>query len=541
MVSMKQTLFLFILLITSNGFATINVFSDRNPVNLDDSFTLIFQSRTSSIDSPDFSPLEKDFDILSNSQSSQIQIINGQQSQTIKWTLTVMAKRTGNLIIPAIYFGQEQSAPSNINIQEANKMTEPSQGELFLEVEAIPTTPYVQSQVIYTVRMFYALSLQEARLSEPNDTEILIKKLGEDRNYQTQRQGKQFKVIERKYALFPQKSGSLTLQAIELKAQVIDKQAPRYNFFSQARTHIKRVRSKTITLDVLPIPSTFKGKNWLPARNLILKDSFSDKIPEFKVGEPVTRTLSLLADGLTVGQLPEFIIRESTLKQYTDQPTLQEQIIEHGLGSIREEKIAIIPSKAGEYMLPAIEIPWWNTQTNKMAIIKLPARSITVAPTTIQEQTPVTPQITVIPPDNTYNYYKWLTFIFAFGWIVTLMTWGWVMRTKTSSQEKGEKDNDKKMAIKNLKEACHNNNAQKAKDALLAWHRQTGVPNSVLGQHCDQPLQAEIQKLNQFLYGQTIKNWQGNQLWKEFKAHQPKKERQTRNMENGLKPLYLQG
>jgi hypothetical protein len=555
---LNQTLFLFVLLLiisNANSFAeTITVSSDRNPVGFDESFHLIFKSTDILADSPDFSPLEKDFEILSQNQSSQVQIINGQRSSTKKWTLTVIAKRTGNLIIPAIDFGKEQTKPITISVQEAKKTTETTQKRLFLEIEATPKNPYVQSQVIYTIRLFYALNLQSASMNEPSFSggEVLVKKLGEDRQYQTRRDSKGFSVIERKYALFPQQSGSITIEAINFKTQVIENRASRSvfnNFFNQPSTHIKRLRSKAIKLDVKPIPSTFKGKNWLAAKNLTLIDSFSEHLPEFKVGEPVTRTLTLSAEGVTVGQLPEFMkLRQSieTLKQYTDQPKLDEQLTYNGLGlkSVREEKIAIIPSKAGEYTLPAIEIPWWNTETDEMAIVKLPARIVKVAPTTVQEQS-LSPQTTVPAPVpinsqhidyKGYNKnYELLSFILAFGWIVTLIAWWWTMKAKTknnkSLSESEVEESDKKTAINNLKKACYNNNAQEAKKALLAWGKAEIEP----------ALQTEIEKLNQFLYSKNRENWQGIDLWKAFKAHQPKKpiKKSSGGGGDGLEPLYL--
>jgi len=542
--SLNKTLFLFILLIASaNTFAeTINVYSDRNPVKLDESFHLTFKSTDA--DSPDFSPLKKDFEILSQNQSTQIQIINGQQSRTKQWTLTVMAKRTGNLTIPAITFGQEQTTPTTISVQAPEKTTEKAQEPLFLEVEATPETPYVQSQVIYKIRLFYALNLQGASLSEPSFSggEVLVKQLGKDRQYQTQRDGKPFSVFERKYALFPQQSGPITIEAINLQAQVIENRDPRFNnFFNQP--HIKRLRSNAIKLDVKPIPSTFKGKNWLPANALTLKDNFSDTLPEFKEGEPVTRTLTLSADGLTVGQLPEFMkFRKNTenLKQYTDQPKLDEQMTYQGIKSARQEKIAIIPSKAGEYTLPAIEIPWWNTQTNEMAIAKLPTRIIKVAqeqPLPPVNQTPA-PKVTVVPQDNSYNsYYERLNFIFAFGWIVTLIAWWRTMRGNNKPISK-EKQRDKPIDLKTLKKACHNNNAQEAKDALLVWAKAHSLGE--ISWHCAEPLQAEIQRLNQFLYSNSGENWQGAHLWKAFKAHQPEKVRKKQSIGDGdgLAPLY---
>ena len=546
---------LLLIIASANSFAeTLTVFSDRNPVELDESFHLIFKSTDSSLDSPDFSPLEKDFEILSQSQSTQVQIINGQNSSTKQWTLTVMAKRAGNLTIPAIYFGQKHTKPTNIRVTQVKPTRAHTQAPLFLEVEATPKTPYVQSQVIYTIRLFYALNLQSASMSEPTFSggEVLVKKLGEDRQYDTWRNGKHFSVIERKYALFPQQSGTIIIDAINFKAQVIDNREPRSvfdNFFRQPSTHIKRLHSKAIKLEVKPIPNQFKGKNWLPAKNLRLTDSFSEHLPKFKLGEPVTRTLTLSADGVTVGQLPEFMKKSTAqLKQYTDQPKLDEQMTYQGISSIREEKIAIIPSKAGEYTLPAIEIPWWNTETNKLAIAKLPARIIKVAP----EQKQSLPVQTTVPapvPHSSQHidykgnnkYYELLSFILAFGWVTTLIAWWWTAKKHQTNHQPSSNEIikiDQKTAINKLKTACQNNNAQEAKEALLAWAKQNSLGE--ISQNCAKPLQTEIQRLNKFLYGKTEENWQGSNLWKAFKAHQPvQAKKKLSDGNDGLEPLYL--
>jgi hypothetical protein len=543
-----KPIFILLLFLSSvNSFAEIKVYSDRNPIGLNESFKLIFKSTDSSVDSPDFSPLEQNFEILSQNQGTQIQIINGQQNSTKQWTLTLMPKRAGKLMIPEIEFGQEYSKPSVITVKEQNKTSENTQQSMFLEVEATPETPYVQSQVIYTIRLFYALNLQSGSMSEPSFSggEVLVKKIGEDRQYQTIRDNKRFGVIERKYALFPQQSGNISIEPINFKAQVIEnngRSSAFDNFFYQPKTHIKRLLSKSIKLEVKPIPSNFKGKNWLPTKNLSLTDSFAQQLPEFKVGEPVTRTLTLAANGLTVGQLPELMNHTNQLKQYTDQPKLDEKMTYNGINSIRQEKIAIIPSKAGEYTLPAIEIPWWNTETDKMEILKLPAHTIKVAEaTTIQPQPVITqtpaPEISHSVSENTNNdYYKWLTFIFAFAWIVTLIAF-FMKKTNKKTQAKPEKPENTRTELKKLKQACKNNNAQQAKQAILIWAKANSLGE--FSRHCAEPLQAEILELNTFLYGKTGEEWQGMKLWNMFNAHQPKKLKQKQSNEDGLEPLYL--
>jgi len=96
---------------------------------------------------PDFSPLDQDFIILNQDQSTSASWINGKTSKTIKWTLNVIAKKVGTVTIPAIAFGSDMSNPLSIEVTkgDTNKAVNTDE-DLFLEVEATPLDPYLQSQ-----------------------------------------------------------------------------------------------------------------------------------------------------------------------------------------------------------------------------------------------------------------------------------------------------------------------------------------------------------------------------------------------------------
>ena len=374
-------LLLLILAPQSTFAADINVSVDRNPVSLDESFQIIFTATESPDDDPDFSPLEQDFSILNQSNSSSSSWINGKSSKTIQWTLNVMAKQAGSLVIPSVNFGNDVSQSSTILVTEntPNKAVNTDE-DLFIEVEAAPENPFIQSQVIYTLRLYTKVDISQARLNEPELADAVIEKLGEDSTYNTQVNGVNYSVTERKYAIFPQKSGQLTIKPLVLTAEVLTSGRPGFNsFFNSQMTKTKRVESKAITLDVKPVPASFNGKHWLSAEQLVLKQEWSGDIQQMKVGEPLTRTLTLVAKGTTVGQLPELNTTNTNdqLKAYPDQPVLKEQKKADGMLAFREEKIALIPSKAGSYTLPAIEIPWFNTKSQKMEIAKIPETTLT--------------------------------------------------------------------------------------------------------------------------------------------------------------------
>jgi hypothetical protein len=533
--------------------ADITVSLDRNPVNLDESFQIMFTATESPDDDPDFTPLEQDFSILNQSNSSSSSWVNGKSSKTVLWTVNVMAKHLGNLVIPAIKFGKDVSNSSTVLVADnATKKTVNTDEDLYIEVEATPENPFIQSQVFYTLRLYTKVDISQARLNEPDLADAVIERLGEDSNYNTQVNGLNYSVTERKYALFPQKSGQLTIKPLILTAEVLTNSRPSFNgFFNSQMSKTKRVESKAITLNVKPVPTTFTGKHWLSAEQLVLKQEWSGDIQQMKVGEPLTRTLSLIAKGTTVGQLPELNTTETNdhLKAYPDQPVLQEQKKVDGLLAFREEKIALIPSKSGSYTLSAIEIPWFNTKSQKMELAKIPETTLSTVAVASQSEV-INPIITPELPKNTEtslviespkktNIWLWVSLLLAVGWLITVI----VFLTKRKVTEPVIEINDSniklKDCIKNLKNACRANDAAATKNALLEWGRQKfNVANlGAIAEYSDARLRDEILDLNQTLYGKGVGQWQGKKLFQAFTENKAR-EKIAVTEDNSLEPLY---
>ena len=546
---------LILLMLFSHGTfaADITVSLDRNPVNLDESFQIMFTATESPDDDPDFTPLEQDFSILNQSNSSSSSWVNGKSSKTVLWTVNVMAKHLGNLVIPAIKFGKDVSNSSTVLVADnATKKTVNTDEDLYIEVEATPENPFIQSQVFYTLRLYTKVDISQARLNEPDLADAVIERLGEDSNYNTQVNGLNYSVTERKYALFPQKSGQLTIKPLILTAEVLTNSRPSFNgFFNSQMSKTKRVESKAITLNVKPVPTTFTGKHWLSAEQLVLKQEWSGDIQQMKVGEPLTRTLSLIAKGTTVGQLPELNTTETNdrLKAYPDQPVLQEQKKVDGLLAFREEKIALIPSKSGSYTLPAIEIPWFNTKSQKMELAKIPETTLSTVAVASQSEV-INPIITPEAPKNTEtslviespkktNIWLWVSLLLAVGWLITVIVFLTKRKVTEPVIEINDSDIKLKDCIKNLKNACRANDAAATKNALLEWGRQKfNVANlGAIAEYSDARLRDEILDLNQTLYGKGVGQWQGKKLFQAFTENKAR-EKIAVTEDNSLEPLY---
>ena len=562
-----KLLFIFVFVTTCEfAFATsINVMIDRDPVNINESFQIIFES-TDSIGEPDFSPLNENFRILGKSRQSSINIINGDMKRSSKWVLTVMANKTGTLKIPAIQFGTTRSKPSRVEVKESGAGTGAgnNDNDIYIDVKAEPADPYVQSQVIYTVKLFRAIETGNASLSEPDvkSGDAVIKKLGDDKDYEIRKGGKQYEVTERRYAIFPQHSGEITIEPVVFQGQTGS--ASRFfidPFGPQPKTIVSR--SKPVTFNVKSIPESFSGTNWLPAHNLEIQEQWSASPLALKAGEPATRTLKIIANGLPASLLPD--IQDNmpgSFKQYPDQPKLHETTDSSGVTGVREEKIAVIPGAGGKYTLPEIRIPWWNMNTGKMDFAVLPARTISVQPAaatpaiedkttkTVHPATESTEKKTksVSPPQTkvelpVINIWKWLAVFLALGWCVSLFFLRRKNRLANSSAFDPGKPEKLSRIKSQLKKACQANDAVASKDYLLRWAKLVWPENSPanladIGKRTGGKFYEELFRLNQVLYSANHGPWDGNNLFSAFSEAETTLVKTETGNTSGLEPLY---
>ncbi|MFI3123356.1 MAG: BatD family protein [Methylococcales bacterium] len=544
---------------STNVFATdITVSLDRSPVSIDESFQILFTANESPDADPDFSPLEQDFTIQNQSQNSRFEFVNGKSNRIIQWIITVMANDSGNLIIPVIKFGNDASPALKIVVSPssaANKNTI-HDDDLYLEVTTNTEKPLIQSQVLYTVKLFRRVNWTNASLKEPELNDAVIEKLA-DEKYSTQINGVTYEVIEQKYAIFPQKSGAITIKPLVLTADIVARGQQTNSFFNSQITQRRIVKSNSITLNVQPIPATFTDSHWLTAENVELTQTWSGDFSQMKVGEPLTRTLKLVARGSTVGQLPELnnMKIDAQLKAYNDQPVSHEDKTTTGIMASREEKIAFIPAKAGNYTLPEIQVSWFNMQSQKIEIATLPevnlnvvagentAQAETLAPAAIEEQkqVPTTP----ISEIKTENFIWQIVAIFStFGWLITL---GFLFFKHKSTSKiivkplENPAEISLKTCIKQLKNACEANDANAAKIALLEWGRRRQFDENSLGAiatHCEARLRDEILNLNASIYAKNAEPWQGKELFKTFSENNARAKLTTNNKNDALQPLY---
>ncbi|MGE4658405.1 MAG: BatD family protein [Gammaproteobacteria bacterium] len=494
---------------------------DRSSVRENESFSFVLRASGQVRDEPDFTVLDSMFDILQRSRNTQIQILGGQTTQITEWLLQLMPRAEGRFVLPPISLAGALSSPIGIEVLPSLAGDVP--GDIFLELEASPLDPYVQSQVIYTLRLFRGVSTGRSTLTPPEVSggEALIERLGGDREYQVVRDDRSFIVLERRYAIFPQSLGSLTIEPAMFEAVVI---AP--SGFSS----VQRFRAEPLELTVKPPiqpPAMFPDAVWLPASNLTLSERWSVGTDEFTAGIPQTRTLVLEAEGLLETQLPEIHLNQTEgIKQYADMPEFSRETGEDGLKAVRIERFAVIAQIPGELELPAVEVPWWNVREQSWDVARLEPSTLIVAPNSEQGSASTTPS----PPSDAEEQpvlgaadWPWRTISGGITtiWLATLALWWQSRHPKKPRSGVGSEATLGRAAgrriMRRLRNACDDNLAGRARELLLEWGKLqfSQSPPKSLGTLADmlpEDASRPVRDLERSLYGPEPEQWDGAEL-----------------------------
>lgn len=360
--------------------ADVSATVDRTRASTSDLITLtVRHSGTTTSERPDFSGLEQDFDIVDQSHrsSTSTTIANGRQTteRHVDWILTLRPKRQGELTIPAIQLGGERTQPITIE-SVAGSTTDQSRGNrvVFFETGVDTESTYVQAQILYTVKLYYTASISGDFPSPPKLEDAVIETVESEKRYESIINNRRYYVLEKRYAIFPQRSGELTIPGESFIGN-----RGRGGLFTQ-RERVSAA-SEPHTIEVKPRPDSFRGNYWLPARALELSETWSRNPPEFVVGEPVNRTLTVRARGVAASALPLF--EELTLenaKTYRDPADTDTSVDRDGVVASRSVTVGIVPTEAGSLRLPEIRIPWWNTETDSPEVAVIPGATYEVKP-----------------------------------------------------------------------------------------------------------------------------------------------------------------
>ncbi|RCX07734.1 BatD family protein [Marinomonas foliarum] len=508
-----MTTLLFIILSSSLHAASVTASLNKNVSNENEVVQLTLRADFSDTgNGPDLTPLERDFDILGKSQNSQFSFNLGTSTALNFWVVTLMPKSVGTVEIPPIKIGDLESQPIRLTVKSSPQLLDNNGNPpVMIKTEVSEVEPYLQQEVILSVKLYTSVALQNANRSVPSHPDIVVERLIDDQmNYQTVN-GTQYQVITREYLAFPQRSGLLTIPPQSIQAMINT---------STGRRMIK-VQSEPLNLQVIPIPASFTGDAWLPSEKVTVSTSLEKTNDAPRVGDTLIWTIDIKADGALPEQIPTLEFNSTRdYKLYPKPPQFNNQKNSTGVTGNQTIVVEVVPTEEGSLSLPDINITYWNTDERAISTASastdsieiaplpnstgqsdetagnnptisdpLPAQSRSIAPISLAKKA-VKPantdnQIEVVP--ETSNESKSLRDYLISGLLIlaVLMLGAWIASWLKRKKLKTNTDSDvptlqefaplstlsEQSAYKALIECCQQNNLQSLRPSLLEWAR----------------------------------------------------------------------
>ncbi len=363
----------------------------------DQAFLAITVSGSGSLPEPDLPNLSM-FEVSSQGTSTNISIVNGSMESTHAYNYMIFPKRQGTFVIkPASVVYKRKRYESKeviLTVLDAGvgtpktleKAAESKDGEnrdIFLLAELNKKKVYVNEQVTLTIKFCHAVSLlSQPDYTPPQVTDFWSDAIEPQRTYYQNINGRRYSVIEINTALFPTRSGELSIGQAMLSVNV-QAQSKRSrdpfggfgSFFDRGQT--KTIRTQPLKIEVLPLPTENKSANFSGTVGEFFITSSADKL-KTEVNQPVTVTYKISGTGhiKTVAE-PE-IEDLADFRIYRSASSEKISKVDMVIGGTKIFEETYIPKRAGKLTIPAVTLNYFNPTTKKYKTVSTKPININV-------------------------------------------------------------------------------------------------------------------------------------------------------------------
>jgi len=183
--------------------------------------------------------------------------------------------------------------------------------------------------------------------------------------------GKTFSAQGRRYLIFPQVKGRYTVPSAKVGVT--------YAMPDGKPSSPKILASVPTQFEARVPPGAEGAKYFLTTDRFQLRQSLDRKLEGLKVGDSITRTVEMTAEGTVGSSLPPLKLEAPEgIRLYSGTPRVSEKAERGDVEATRTETATYVLEKEGHYTIPEIVILWWNPQTKGMNKARVPAVDLNV-------------------------------------------------------------------------------------------------------------------------------------------------------------------
>ncbi len=349
----------------------------------------------------------QDFDYSYSGPETRVEIENGEMRQSVIHHFILTAKREGELLTPGaavIYDGRKYVANALKLSVSKNAATAPD-NSVMLEQHLDKAEAYLGEQVVNTVEFISNFKVIGAELDEAKYDGFWYKEFERQRKNSRIISGEAYNVTSIKTALFPLRAGNLELAERAAKAKVQDDRPSNrrrgagdpfglgiFNDFFPSPAKELNVRSSALLLKVLTPPTPlYEIDEWGLSSPIVgatdIKLNYDSKPIKYGEGKTLEFTISSFGNINPLTKIP-LKIDSSQIKVYEESPAVEITERNGRLLFYKRFKLSLIPLHGNQINIPAVELPYFDTEsksykTSSSAPISFTVEGAPVEPTPI--------------------------------------------------------------------------------------------------------------------------------------------------------------
>lgn len=339
----------------------------------------------------DISPID-DFKVHSRGSSSSVHIINGRMSKEVSYNYLLLPKRKGQLTIPPLTVtvdGKDhRTKPIDVTVADraATGNSDPNRArEIWVTADISEISPYAGQQFTYTFRFYRAVPIQGIKFQAPEFTGFSTQAVEDERSYRKVINGLEHVVTEVYYILTPLKQGRFTIDPAVVQVGVVRRdrrrsRSPFDDFFNRGVVEPRMLETQPLEISVRPLPPLPPGREF---SGLVGQFTMATELEsnELQVGDSVTLATTIEGKGNIMDLQSPHLKLPDAFKAYTDNPEEKTRTDRNGSSGKKVFRTALVPIQPGEFMLPPVELVYFDVAAEEYRILqnKVPAIRVVTA------------------------------------------------------------------------------------------------------------------------------------------------------------------
>jgi hypothetical protein len=378
---------------------TANVSS--SVVSLNETFTLsVAVEGAMNVPAPELGRITDQFTVYSSGTSSNMSIVNGRITSSKQWNYSLLPRETGSFVLGpvevevdgAVYSsrpieidvveGQSSQAGGEMEVRESTGNRTAASDDIFVTMAVDKTEAYVDEQITLSFKYYRRVNVRSPRYESPDLTGFWTEDLPPPEEYVEIVAGKRYQVTEIRTALFGAAVGTATVGEAHLS--YYGEGVP-FTFF-RTRGEKRTLRTKPITIEILPLPSAGRAQGFRGAVGRYTMEASVD-VQEVQELKPVTLLVTLGGTG-NVRTIPAPVPDDLPgFKMYESGSSTKITKKNGVVGGVRTFEYVCVPQWAGALTIPGVELAYFDPGRGRYDVVGTDDIVLKVTPrTTIDEQ-----------------------------------------------------------------------------------------------------------------------------------------------------------